>query len=94
MVSAYSLTQEMQRMSKQKGGKVKSKFRSALMNEFSKKVSSTKGNRITQKNSQIKRKNNLRIVASIREESEYEREKYFTREKLEMLNKGKLIFFF
>ena len=78
----------MQRMSKQKGGKVKSKFRSALMNEFSKKVSSTKGHRKQGRNSQIKGKHKLRMVASIREESECEREKYFTREKLEIPNKG------
>jgi 5S rRNA maturation endonuclease (ribonuclease M5) len=71
----------MQRMSKQKGKKLKSKFRSALMNEFNKKVSKKKP-------STYRGARKIQTVAEIQEESENERQKYFTRERQEKVPKG------
>jgi hypothetical protein len=70
----------MQRMSKQKGKKLKSKFRSALMNEFNKKVKPKK--------TSIHQRRRIQTVTEINEESEYERKKYFTRERQETVPAG------
>ena len=74
-------------MSKQKNAKTKSKFTSALMTEFNKKVSKKK----TNKKIDTRRRGYRRIkgVTSMREESEVQRQKYFTREKQDYLKKGK-----
>ena len=71
-------------MSKQKGKKLKSKFRSALMNEFNKKVK-------TKKTSIHKGRRRIQTVTEINDESEHERKKYFTRERQETVPVGRLL---
>jgi folate-dependent phosphoribosylglycinamide formyltransferase PurN len=72
----------MQLMSKQKGKKVKSKFKSILMNQFSKNVSK-KGRLVGPK---TRRK--VHTVSEIKEESEVQRRKYFTKEKPDIVQIG------
>lgn len=70
-LNSRSLIQEMERMRKQKGKKVKSKFKSALMSEFSKKVFSKK--------TPVNRGNRrIQTVQEIQEEGEVGRDRYYT----------------